>query len=160
MSPNNLKKSLSTPSISSQQSTSRAPLTNASGYRAAEAFVRPSPIFTSGNLTSSGFNLRNVTFTLALECDSPTAEEAPTEIFLPEFHFPRDHTEVTVSGGKWTISLDGVDDAMIQKLRWWHGEGSQHMSGKGVARGPGLSLAPDDEAGYYEQCQPSKCTAM
>lgn len=160
MSRTNLKKSLSTPSISSQPSNSPAELTNSSGYRAAEAFIRPSPISTFGTLTSYGFNLRNVTFALALECDSPTTEDTPTEIFLPEFHFPRDRTEVKVSGGKWTISFDGVDDAKIQKLRWWHGEGSQKMTVKGVTRGPGLSSVNDDENGYYEQCQPNKCTAM
>lgn len=147
----------------------------ASGYRAAEAFIRPSPIFTSGNLTSYGFDLRRVTFTCALECDSPTTEEGPTEIFLPAFHFPRDHTEVQVSGGKWTLSFEGVDDgvndvekdAMIQKLRWWHGEGSQHITVKGVARPPGsTSSSPsalsgaDEENGYYEQCQSAKCVVM
>jgi hypothetical protein len=160
VSPTNLKKSLSTPSILSQNSNTAPNLTNAPGYRAAEAFVRPSPIYTFGDLISHGFDLRNVTFTIALECDSPTTEATPTEIFLPEFHFPRDRTEVTVSGGKWTISLDGVDNAMVQKLKWWHGEGSQNMTVKGVARRPGESSANDDEAGYYEQCQPNKCTAM
>ena len=160
MSPTNLKKSLSTPSISSQHSNAQAGLTNTSGYRAAEAFIRPSPIFVSGDVSSYSFDLRRVVFSLALECDSPTTEDAPTEIFLPEFHFPRDHTEVTVSGGKWTIDLDGVDDAMIQKLCWWHGEGSQQMTVKGVARASGASSTGDDENGYYEQCQPSKCAVM
>lgn len=160
MSPTNLKKSLSTPSISSQQSNGPAELTSSSGFRAAEAYIRPCPIATFGTLTSYGFNLKNVTFTLALECDSPTKEDTPTEIFLPEFHFPRDHTEVQVSGGKWTISFDGVDDASIPKLRWWHGEGSQKLTVKGMVRGPGMSSVNEDENGYYEQCQSNKCTVM
>ena len=122
--------------------------------------MRPSPITTVGDVISYSFDLRNATFTLSLECKAATKEEAPTEMFLPEFHFPRDNTQIQVSGGKWTISVDDADGGMIQRLRWWHGEGSQNITVRGMKRRQGISMGKEEEEGYLDQCQQSKCNMM
>lgn len=130
------------------------------GFRAAEAYIRPSPIFTHGTLSTHGFDLRNCTFTLSLVTESPTAEDAPTEIYLPEFHFPAANTIVTVSGGKWSIDSQEIESVVIQRLRWWHGEGEQDIKIQGVKRKAGEALSNADEEGYLEQCQKNTCTVM
>lgn len=84
----------------------------------------------------------------------------PTEIFLPEFHFPRDNTSVEVSSGKWTISVDDADGGLIQRLRWQHGTGQQSMTVKGVQRRQGMALSKEEEEGYYEQCKQNRCSPM
>lgn len=120
--------------------------------------MRPSPIATVGNVTSYGFDLRNATFTLAVDCEAAATEDVPTEIFLPEFHFPRNNTSVEVSSGKWTISADDVDGGMIQSLRWQHGAGKQTMTVKGVKRRQGIALGKEEEEGYYDKL--SRCSLM
>lgn len=157
----NLKQTLSTPPLSSQKSNAPAEISSNPGFRAAEAYVRPSPIATVGNVLSYGFDLRNCIFTLALECNEAATEDVPTEIFLPEYHFPRDGTGVEVSSGRWTINVDDADEGTIQRLRWWHGEGKQTLTAKGVKRKQGTSLGQEDEApGYLEQCRQSGCDIM
>lgn len=157
----NLKQTLSTPSLSSQRSSTPAEIGSSPGYRAAEAYVRPSPIATVGNVTSYGFDLRNCVFSIALECKEAATEDGPTEIFLPEYHFPRDGTEVEVSNGKWTIDVDDANGGMIQRLRWWHDKGKQSLTAKGVKRRQGTSLGQEDEApGYLEQCRQFGCDVM
>jgi hypothetical protein len=157
--PGNLKKKLRTPSISSKVVDLSPELTNAPGFRAAEAYVRPSPIATAGKILHSGFDLRNCIFTFRLHAHQAGIEEAPTEIFLPEFHFPKDQCDVEVTAGKWTISIDDVDGGMIQRLRWWHVEGEHHIKVTGVQRRQ-LALGKEDEEGYLDQCQQSKCSVM
>ncbi|KAL8833455.1 MAG: hypothetical protein Q9170_004264 [Blastenia crenularia] len=161
VSPRNLRQTLSTPSLSSQKSNTSAVLGSNPGYRAAEAYVRPSPIATVGNVVSSGFDLRNCVFSMTLECEEAATEDAPTEIFLPEYHFPRDGTGVEVSSGKWTISVDDADGGMIQRLRWWHDQGKQSLTAKGVKTRQGIPLGQEAEApGYLEQCRQSGCVIM
>ncbi|KAI9723607.1 MAG: hypothetical protein M1812_000907 [Candelaria pacifica] len=160
VSPSNIKATLSTPPITSKPSTVSPDTENKPGFRAAEAYVRPSPIATVGKVTSYGFDLRNCTFTFSLDAVTAAKEEAPTEIFLPEFHFPRDNTDVEVSSGKWTISLDEPDRGMIQRLRWWHGAGKQNMTVNGVMRRQGMALGKEEEEGYLDRCQQSKCSVM
>ena len=123
------------------------------GLRAAEAYVRPSPIRTNGSVQKYGFDLHNCTFTFSLEADKPTEQDAPTEIFLPEYHFPPSKTQVDVSGGKYTIDADDVDGETMQMLRWWHGAGEQKISVKGMKRKVQQALEPDEEVGYVQQCQ-------
>jgi hypothetical protein len=118
--PGNIKKTLSGDQMSSQ-SGSR----DVQGLRAAEAFIRPTPVATHGDVTSFGFDLRSCTFKLSLSTASATAEGTPTVIFLPEFHFPSGQTSVEVSGGKWTISSEETKGAIQQMLQWWHAEGDQ-----------------------------------
>ena len=159
-SPRTLKDTLKTPSIVSQRSQTPPEIGGTPGYRAAEAYVRPSPFATVGSVTSYGFDLRNATFTFALDCKNAATEAIPTEIFLPEFHFPRNNTTVEVSSGKWTISTDEFDGGTIQMLRWQHGVGKQNMTVKGQQRRQGMALGKDEEEGYYEQCKQTRCSLM
>ena len=159
--PENVKDALKTPSISiDQKSDTPADIGSTPGFRAAEAYVRPSPIATVGNVTTSGFDLRSCAFTLSLECQQAATEDTPTEIFLPEFHFPRDHTEVEVSSGTWSISVDDTDGGMLQRLRWQYERGKQSMTVRGVQRRQGMVLGKEEEEGYLEQCRQSTCGMM
>lgn len=160
VSPSNLNKTLTTPSISSLPSNSASDLTGKPGFRAAQAYVRPSPIAIVGNLKSYGFDLRNATFTLTLVCDSEVTEATPTEISLPEFHFPRDDIVVKASSGKWAIGVDDADGGLMQKLRWWHGKGKQDLTIKGVRTRQGMVRKGDEEDGYFAQCQDQLCRLM
>lgn len=187
--PSNLHCTLSTPPISPVPSSTDPDIANG-GYRAAEASVRAAPIYTCGTLTSHTFDLRNCIFTMALNCGGDAAlaasdserisksvskgtessnsssepdEGAPTEIFLPEFHFPADATQVEVSSGRWAISIDGGDGGrgLVQRLRWWHGPGDQNIKVTGVKRRLGLALGKDEEEeSYWEQCRRTACTVM
>jgi hypothetical protein len=132
-------------------------LTSTPGFRAAEAYVRPSPIAIVGEIQSHGFDLRNCVFHLRLRADKAGSEDTPTEVFLPEFHFPKDKCDVEVSSGKWTISTDETDDGVIQVLRWWHVEGEHTLKVTGVGRSQNIK---DDEEGYLDQCQQTKCSVM
>lgn len=163
--PANLKVNLKTPSIVSERPCSDTPgdpaLTTTPGFRAAEAYVRPSPIYTIGKILSYGFDLRNCIFTLRIHSPTAAADSVPTEIFLPEVHFPRDRCEVVVSGGKWSISNDdGEYGGMIQVLKWWHREEEQSIKVTGVRSASKAILAGEDEAGYLDQCQQSNCSVM
>ncbi|KAL8776620.1 MAG: hypothetical protein Q9213_008203 [Squamulea squamosa] len=158
----NLIQTLSTTSMTSlRRSNTPAEIGSNPGYRAAEAYVRPSPIATVGNVTSYGFDLRNCTFTLALECKDAATEEVSTEVFLPEYHFPRDNISVEVSSGKWAITVDDADDGMVQVLKWQHVKGKQALTVKGPKNRQGTSLGQEEEApGYLEQCRQSGCAIM
>lgn len=144
--------SSSTHGANSQQS-------EGSGYRAAEAYVRPTPIATHGDVIQYGFDLRNCTFTLTLNAPSSTKEEAPTEVFLPELHFPPSGSTVEVSGGKWTISSNDDNGGLTQVLRWWHAAGEQKITVKGVKRQGGQVVAVDVDEGYYENLSKA-CAVM
>ena len=168
----------STPSITN-------PEIAAGGYRAAEASVRPKPIYTNGKLGAYTFDLRNCVFTLALSCpatEAPAArdpkpkasthddasetqpdEGAPTEIFLPEFHFPRDRAQVEVSSGRFSIGIDRADCGLglVQRLRWWHGAGEQNIKITGIKRRLGVAMGKEEEEeGYLDQCRQTACTTM
>jgi hypothetical protein len=171
--PANLKATLSSETMStSAPSLRKTALTattanddrpiNVPGYRAAEAYTRPVPTAVHGDIVSYGFDLLRCTFTLKLAAPSPTAESAPTSVFLPEWHFPGSGgaTTVEVSGGKWEISV-GEDEC--QRLRWWHAEGEQILTVRGVARKSGKAeegRGYEEEAGYLEQCQKESCVLM
>ncbi|KAL8915277.1 MAG: hypothetical protein Q9172_006917 [Xanthocarpia lactea] len=160
--PRNIKQTLSTTSISPlQRSSTPAEISSNPGYRAAEAYVRPSPIATVGNVVSYGFDLRNCTFTLVLECKDAATEEVSTEVFLPAYHFPRDDIVVEVSSGKWNISVDDADGSMVQVMKWQHDEGKQSLTVKGVKRRQGASVGREEEApGYLQQCWQGGCVIM
>lgn len=111
--PQNLKRSLTSPSFTSaaammSPSSADPDLTGTPGYRAAEAYVRPCPTHVAGDVVSYGFDLRRCEFTLKLTRaagSGPAPDAHPTVVFLPEFHFPRDHrVDVDVSSGKWEIA--------------------------------------------------------
>lgn len=165
ISPSSISRALSTPPISSAPSDTLAELGSKPGFRAAEAFIRPSPIYTAGTLQSTGFDLRNGMFTLSLiHKSSPATSLAdnntfPTEIFLPQYHFPSEEIDIKVSSGKWSISFEN-GTAGFQILRWWHGSGKQNLSVKG-ARRQVSSTVREDEEGYFAQCsQATQCGVM
>ena len=113
--------------------------------------MRPSPVYTHGSVDAYGFNLKECTFTLTLTSPSPTPQEHPTEVFLPDFHFPQSRTNVEVSGGKWQIEFDElVEGASQQVFRWWHGEGEQRVTIKGVKRKRGALQGTEQEESYME----------
>ncbi|KAJ5624146.1 hypothetical protein N7510_000455 [Penicillium lagena] len=157
--PRNLKGALVSPSITREHS--QPPLREKQGYRAAEAFLRPSPVYVSGRMVNHVFDLKNCTFTLSLNAKVPTTPEAPTEIFLPDFHFPEPNTVVKVSGGKWEIDIQEIRTVKIQRLRWWHAEGDQSLKVEGVKRKPGgLEHPSGEDISYLEQCQRGQCVMM
>jgi len=158
--PGNLQASLKTPSISSHVTDSEPELTNTPGFRAAEAYVRPSSVATAGKILSHGFDLRTCVFSMTLHADKAGSEHHPTEISLPEFHFPKDKCEVEISSGKWTISTDDAEGNLIQRLKWWHVEGQHQIKITGVQRQHNAALGNEDEDGYLDQCQQSKCNMM
>jgi hypothetical protein len=164
--PGNIKRTLTNPSISSEAPNANPEITNAPGYRAAEAFVRPAPISVNGTMLKYGFDLKNCEFHLEIEGAAVRSDDNPTIISLPDYHFPKEQCTVAVSGGKWEISTDDEEAAWVQKIRWWHSEGNQTMKIKGVVRPHNTLHGSDEEAGYMEQCQSnysvdySKCTVM
>ncbi|TWU78180.1 hypothetical protein ED733_007716 [Metarhizium rileyi] len=164
--PENLQRTLTTPSISSSRSAKDPELTNAPGYRAAEAFIRPTPTVVAGNVLATGFDLRKCAFNLKVSAPKPASDEAPTVVFLPEYHFPRDQSQITVSAGKWELSSDDSEGPVLQRLKWWHPEGEQTLGIQGLVRQHNVLEGSTEEAGYLEQCQQgygfnlSNCTLM
>lgn len=123
---------------------------SASGLRAAEAFIRPSPVRVAGDVVSWGFNLLHNTFELKLEANASTSELAPTEVFIPSFHFPKNEMQVQVSGGRWTYDDD------TQYIRWWHLEGEQTMKVVGPKKTGKLS----EDEGYLDMIRNYNCSVM
>ena len=158
--PSDLKRTLTNENMRAQSPKSSAEDTDEPGFRAAEAYVRPTPIVTHGDVHEHGFDLKNCTFTLKLTAPSSTAESLPTEVFLPDFHFPQGSVSVEVSGGKWTISVDESEGVSVQKFRWWHAAGDQHVLIKGVKRKAGKAFDADEEDGYLDQYRERLCTVM
>jgi hypothetical protein len=146
--PSSIKRTFSVDEMTASSPTS----SEAAGYRGAEAFVRPHPELAHGAITSHGFDLKTCTFHLYLTSPSSTPQEYPSTIFLPDFHFPRDHTSVEVSGGKWEIRTEeAVEGAAQQVLKWWHGEGEQKITVKGLRRKRGqVEASAEEEEGYME----------
>jgi hypothetical protein len=117
---------------------------------------------TAGTVILSGFDLRNCVFNFKLKSDKSTPDDHPTEILLPEFHFPKDNCSVQVTGGKWIIGTFEEDAGMVQKLKWWHHEGEHVLKVTGVARTQASLGAVVEEEGYMEQCQTNtgRCSVM
>ncbi|QSS62066.1 glycosyl hydrolase [Histoplasma capsulatum] len=155
----NLKNAIPQPSIS-QVSQLSPELTDKPGFRAAEAFIRPSPVATHGSIKEYGFDLRNCIFTLSLSADTATTEAAPSTIYLPEWHYPKMNTEVAVSGGKWAIDVQEVGSGTIQILKWWHAEGDQNIKIQGLKRKAATVPDTSEDEGYLEQCQRNSCSVM
>ncbi|KAK3321537.1 glycoside hydrolase family 5 protein [Apodospora peruviana] len=160
--PANIKRTLTSPSITSDAITREPELTASPGYRAAEAYVRPAPITTAGLIKNYTFDLKGCQFVMTIQAPKMAASEAPTVVFLPDYHFPKDACTVEVSSGKWEISFDEEETALIQRLRWWHGEGEQTLRITGVVKKHNAGEGAED-AGYYEQCNQGawgNCTLM
>ncbi|EMD00162.1 glycoside hydrolase family 5 protein [Baudoinia panamericana UAMH 10762] len=155
--PGSLKKTLSVGEMDSSVRSISASETP--GFRAAEAYVRPHPELVHGSILSHGFDLKSCTFSLTLNSTTPTPQDYPTVVFLPEFHFPQQRsgasaeqrTTVEVSGGKWEIRIEEImEDAPQQILKWWHGEGEQKIVVKGVKRKRGTLQPREEEEGYMD----------
>lgn len=115
----------------------------------------------NGSLDSHVFDLQNCTFTMSLTAKTSAAIDTPTEIFLPEFHFPGGRTIVAVSGGKWELDYEEIQSVKLQRLRWWHAEGEQDVKIEGIKRKPGTFANPsEDDVTYLEQCQRGQCPMM
>lgn len=157
--PTNLKSVLRAPSITSECSQS---FQEGVGFRAAEAYIRPSPIVTNGLVANHVFDLRSCTFTMSLAGRGhEMGQDIATEIYLPDFHFPDTHTVVSVSSGEWTIDHAQIDSVKVQRLRWWHAAGEQDIKIEGVKRKPGdLTDVSGEDLTYLEQCQRGGCTVM
>ncbi|KAK4192290.1 glycoside hydrolase superfamily [Podospora australis] len=149
--PANLKQTLTNPSISSQVATRQPELSSSPGFRAAEAYVRPAPVVTAGTIVHSAFDLRQCQFNMTITAPKAAETDTPTVVHLPEYHFPKDDCLVEVSSGKWEISSDDDETVLLQRLRWWHGEGQQTIKITGVVKKHNAE-GNAQEAGYYEQC--------
>lgn len=157
--PQNIKSALKLPFIS-KQPQSDPELTEKPGYRAAEAYIRPSALATHGKLENFSFNLKDCIFRLTLIADTSTPEMAPTVIYLPEFHFPHSHATVSATGGKWIVDRDEFGNSSFQTLKWWHGEGEQEIKIEGVKHNLGHMSDTSDDEWYLEQCRRSLCVMM
>lgn len=175
--PSNLKNAITNQSISTSSTNPRHDANDdlpeamrttdraiaAPGFRAAEAYVRPSPIAVSGDLASFGFDLRACTFQVTLRVGKDADADEPSLFFLPDFHFPgTEQVTVQTSGGKWEIFTDEGD---VQKLRWWHGRGEQWLKVVGITNRAfnQIDSHKDDEGGYFEAVQAvmnSACVVM
>ncbi|RHZ51920.1 sterylglucosidase 1 [Aspergillus thermomutatus] len=155
--PRDLKQALQSPSISSEISQSSQ---DKLGFRAAEAWIRPSPIITNGQILQYGFDLKNCVFSMRLLGERKGLGQAATEIYLPDFHFPDTHTVVSVSSGEWTIDYVEIKSVRFQRLRWWYREGDHNIKIQGVKRKPGDSAVSGEELSYLEQCQKGGCSMM
>ena len=116
------------------------------GSRAFEAFVRPSPIVVAGTPKSYSFDIRSCTFTMSMEpFQEDPPEDAPTELFLPEYLFKDCEPEISVSSGRWIVYRPG------QILRWWHsGLGKQSLRVLSAYKKEGVvGTADSDIDGWY-----------
>jgi hypothetical protein len=150
--PRNLKSALKPHHLTMRQKTPSSPeLSTNPGLRAAEAYVRPSPLHTVGTVQNYGFDLRRCTFTFTLDAPQAATEEVPTLIYLPEYHFPTDRVQIEVTSGSWKLMTGEGDDTPKNLLRWLHGEGEQKITVKGVKRKTGVILDDQDEedSGYF-----------
>ncbi|KAK9460607.1 glycoside hydrolase superfamily [Lipomyces oligophaga] len=106
-----------------------SPFTNEAGCRAIEAFVRPTPLATSGIPQEYGFDIKTAVFNLSLFADDCLSKNIPTEISIPDFHFPNGDMEIEITSGRWE------HDKPAQLIRWYHDEGLQKIKITGL-RGP------------------------
>ncbi|CAP64662.1 uncharacterized protein PODANS_5_9360 [Podospora anserina S mat+] len=146
--PANLRRSITNPSISSEVTSRQPELTVAPGYRAAEAYVRPAPVVTVGTIKNYFFDLKQCQFNMTIIAHKAAETDTPTIILLPDYHFPKDECIVEVSSGKWEISSDEEESIMLQRLRWWHGKGEQVLKITGVVKKHNIG---EGEGGYYDQ---------
>ncbi|KAL2752089.1 glycoside hydrolase family 5 protein [Sodiomyces alcalophilus JCM 7366] len=155
--PENLQRTLTNPSISSTPTQKDPELSNTPGYRAAEAYIRPTAVNVAGRVVEGFFDLRKCEYKLRLEAKAAPADDAPTVVFLPEYHFPKDDCAVEVSSGKWELSVDEDEEAPdcppLQRLKWWHGEGEQTLKVNGLVRKHAVPEPSPEDAGYLEQCR-------
>jgi hypothetical protein len=116
------------------------------GSRAMEAFVRPSPVVVAGIPKSYGFDMRSCSFSMTMApYEEDPSEDAPTEIFIPEYFFQDGEPEINLSSGRWLMHRSG------QVLQWWHsGSGEQSITISSPYRKEGVvGTADEDDNGWY-----------
>lgn len=128
--------------------------------RAAEAYVRPYPIATHGDLVSYGFDLKSCTFEMTATAAENAREDAPTEVFLPDYHFPQEATEVTISSGRYNVGQQEVIGVAVQVLRWWPERGEQKLRVKGSTQRAGMQMGGDEDGTWLDRCRESVCSLM
>ncbi|KAK9464485.1 glycoside hydrolase superfamily [Lipomyces arxii] len=100
--------------------------TDTIGARAVEAFARPTPVKTAGVPQSYSFDITKAVFGMEIYAIDGHATNVPTEIYMPDFHFPDGDVEVQISSGRWD------HDRANQVLRWWHDAGKQTIRIVGI----------------------------
>jgi hypothetical protein len=117
------------------------------GSRAFEAFVRPSPIAIAGKPIQYGFDMHTCSFSMSfLPFEDEPAEDAASQIFLPEYFFQDGEPDIEVSSGRFDIHRAG------QLLRWWHagsGEQTLRISSSYTRHGLVGTGNKDTEGWYY-----------
>jgi hypothetical protein len=88
-----------------------------SGGRGLRALLRPYPIKTAGTLLKIEFDMRSAHFVFEFESDPSI--NAPTELYLPSYQYPKG-CQVTVSDGTYTI------DSAAQRLYYKAGDQILH----------------------------------
>ncbi|KAK9243511.1 glycoside hydrolase superfamily [Lipomyces tetrasporus] len=105
-------------------------ITDTIGSRAVEAFCRPFPLVTVGVPQEYGFDINNAVFTMEIYAEEEVASKlVPSEIHVPDFHYPNGDLQVEVSSGRWEL------DRPNQILRWWHDGGKQTIQIIGIRGG-------------------------
>jgi len=89
----------------------RNPTDVSSGGRGLRAFLRPYPKATAGEPMRLSFEMNRRVFRYEFSHDPLV--EAPTEVFVPRFQYPKGY-RVRVSDGRWE------SDSANQLLRYWH----------------------------------------
>ena len=112
--------------------------------------MRPAPVEVVGKVLNYNFDLKKCEFTLRIQAGTVVAD-APTVVLLPDYHFPNNTSVVEVTSGKWEISSDDDDGVLLQKLKWWHGEGEQTLKVTGLVRRHNYVEGVSEEPGYYDQ---------
>jgi len=150
-----------TSSIASLDAKSKVGLLNsASGneaghFRAAEAYIRPTPVYTHGDVVSFGFDLKTVEFKMSVSARSSATTESYTEIFLPTYHFEKGQFDVHIDDGRWDLDVDDCQGTITQRLRWWYPAGQHTISIKAAARRAGRISRESP----MDQCM-DKCSLM
>ncbi|KAJ6260380.1 hypothetical protein Dda_4606 [Drechslerella dactyloides] len=152
--PNTIDSSSVKGTLSTETMTTERAMTSigsSAGTRAADAFIRPAPVRVCGTVTSYSFDLAHSSFTMEIVAQAETADAAPTEIFVPLYHFPRDKLEVQISDGRWAY------DEEMQVLRWWHKGGEkQTIKVFGVKR---FAQSFEDDT-YFDMVRNVGCQVM
>lgn len=86
------------------------------GGRALPAVIRPYPVATAGTPLRLSFDMQRCIFTYEFSHDP--AVQAPTEIFVPHYHYPNGY-DIWTTDGEFEVNMDE------QILYYWHSTARQ-----------------------------------